>query len=497
MEDTDLALLNRVENVDQYVHQEIATMSYELENKVEEFDRELNNNIERFNIDIIRLDDEIKFLDDEIKFLYDEKNNQVRYFTPKMFGAVGDGVADDTDALRAAIYESHITGIVLFFPNDCKCRVSGPLNYYNGEYYSPVLNMRGVLPTGKWEYSLSKYGGVTVRNNTNIFQGATITGEISNISFTGIRNEDLHFFDNCLLSSIYIHGCNITNFGAFLYDTGLSGVSRIDRNTFLTNFYFHRYGGKATSITDSYITNNYINGGAEPTNNACFEFQNGNGSTIQGNFIDYYKVIYRPKPQATVEFPASIGNQYQVFLYLYEVTDGSSFKFSSVNDTFNWTDETKLEKLRTYEKSTYTGGDGLTYEIPSHIVSVRYSSTVTFKNAYIQSNVSTVIFYKTHYGEYSYFNYDLDFAGVSKRDKKVELLKGANAPYYIGGSYSYNTCDSWFIESVDALPQISTPWNSRPIGYKVRYESQDYKLIYKKDPSSGNRTLQWVPIDEG
>ena len=386
---------------------------------------------------------------------------------------------------------------MLYFPNDCKCLISGPLNYYNNEYYNVTLNMRGVLPTARWEYALSKYGGIRVNKDTNIFQNATITGEISNISFVGIRSEGVHFFDTCHLSSIYIHGCNITNFGTFLYDTGLNGVSRIDRNTFLTNFYFHRYVNVATGMIDSYITNHYINGGAEPTNNACFEFQNCNGSTVQGNFIDYYKVIYRPKPQATVELPTSVGNQYQVFLYLYEISHGGSFKFCSINDTFNWTNESTLAKLQTYEKSTYVGRDGKVYEIPSYIVCVRYSSSVSMKNAYIQSNVGNVIFYQTHYGEYPTINYDLDFAGITKRTKKVALLEGSAQPYYMYGTYNHHVCDSWFIEPVDELPPITLAWNARPIGYKVRYDAQDYKLMYKKDPTSNKRVLQWVPIDEG
>ena len=435
-------------------------------------------------------------VDGELSEIKSDKLKKVDYLTPKMFGAVGDGLADDTEALRNAIYQSHITGKMLYFPNDCKCLISAPLNYYNEEYYGPVLNMRGVLPTGKWEYALSKYGGICVKEDINIFHGKTISGEISNLSFIGIRSYGVHFFDNCLLNNIYIHGCNITNFGAFLYDTGLSGVSRIDRNTFLTNFYFHRAVDKYTSIVDSYITNNYINGGAEPTNNACFEFQNGNGSTIQGNFIDYYKTIYRPVGYSTVEFPMSIGNQYQVFLYLYEVDHGGSYKFTSVGDTFNWTNENKLDKLKTYEKSTYTGRDGQTYEKPTYIACLRHSSSVIFRNAYIQSSVGNAVFFQGHTGEYVLGEFELDFVGVDRYSPgQMARLEGSKTPYYINGEYTYHVCKPWFIEKVDALPGISMPWNSHPIGYMVRYDNENYKLIYKKD-DSGTRVLQWVKFDD-
>ena len=39
------------------------------------------------------------------------------FLTPLMFGARGDGKADDTNALRRAIYESDHQGKVLFFPS--------------------------------------------------------------------------------------------------------------------------------------------------------------------------------------------------------------------------------------------------------------------------------------------------------------------------------------------------------------------------------------------
>ena len=483
---------------------EMEAMVAEVEADVEEFERNLNTDVQQFKIDtnaaMIAHKNEVSEVIDgfgsQLTEIENEKSKKVDYLTPKMFGAKGDGQTDDTEALRNAIYQSHNTGKMLYFPNDCKCLISGALNYYNGEYYNVTLNIRGVLPSARWEYALSKYGGICIKNDCNVFYGKTISGEISNLSVTGVRSEGVHFFDNCHLSSIYIHGCNITNFGAFLYDSEISGVSRIDSNTFLTNFYFHRAVNKYTTITDSYITNNYINGGAEPTNNACFEFQSGNGSTIQGNFIDYYKVIYRPVGQARVEFPTSIGNQYQVFLYLYEVTHGGSYKFSSIGDTFNWTDETKLEKLKTYEKSTYTGQDGNTYEKPTYIASVRYSSSVIIKNANIQSNVGNIIFFEGHTGEYALGEFECDFVGITKYNQgKIALLEGSTQPYYHSGAYTYNTCKPYFIEKVDSLPAITSPWNSHPIGYMVRYNNENYKLI-KKNDDNGNRVAQWVKFDD-
>ena len=52
MEATDLALLNKVENINKTIHGEIDKLGNELESEVEEFELDLNNNVERFKIDI-------------------------------------------------------------------------------------------------------------------------------------------------------------------------------------------------------------------------------------------------------------------------------------------------------------------------------------------------------------------------------------------------------------------------------------------------------------
>ena len=51
MEATDLALLNRVENINQNVYAEIDKLGNELESEVEEFEISLNTNVEQFKID--------------------------------------------------------------------------------------------------------------------------------------------------------------------------------------------------------------------------------------------------------------------------------------------------------------------------------------------------------------------------------------------------------------------------------------------------------------
>lgn len=52
MESSDLALLNRIENIKQSVNRDFKELSDEIESEVEEFEREINNNVDKFKIDV-------------------------------------------------------------------------------------------------------------------------------------------------------------------------------------------------------------------------------------------------------------------------------------------------------------------------------------------------------------------------------------------------------------------------------------------------------------
>ena len=156
------------------------------------------------------------------------------YLTPQMFGAKGDGIRDDTDALRKALYESSVQGKILYFPSGAKYKVTGTLNYYRGTYQDLELNMIGCIPIKKGAYVPQEYGGISVAKGVKLFHKAMISGSIERMCITGQRDLNVHFFDNCDCKGLVITGSNISNFGALFYDSILHGVSQITQNTFLT-----------------------------------------------------------------------------------------------------------------------------------------------------------------------------------------------------------------------------------------------------------------------
>lgn len=418
------------------------------------------------------------------------------WLTPKDFGAVGDGVTDDTQALREAIYASHNTGKILFFPTGEKYMITDALNYYNGAYYNVTLNIVGSLPSAKGEYTLSAHGGVKLNAEGAIFRNATIRGSIRNMSFVGSRNEKYLFFENCLLNGAIITQNNISNFGAFMYDTGTGGVTSIFENQFLTVFYFHRYNVVVRGMTDSFLTNNYINGGAEPIDNACFEFDSYNGSVIQSNFIDYYHTIYRTKIKSAYQGPVSIGNQYQVFMYLYDLEAATGGSFFSSGDAFNWTDKSKLVQLTKYNEREYVGDDGVTYAVPTHIYQPKENFQISIKDAYVQWNVGNIVYIKESLTQYETSLADASFIGVNKfQTGKISFKKGSSNPFYNAGNGPTVKIEPYFVVDVAELPNLKTGWSPYPNGTRVRFNKQEYRAINKYDTITSSWVAKWVEVD--
>ena len=86
------------------------------------------------------------------------------FVTPQMFGALGDGVNDDTSAIQAAINSGHnvyipegeyIVSSTLVFPNDQQVTIEGAgsrrtLLRYTGGADSILFDVRGTLSNRKW-----------------------------------------------------------------------------------------------------------------------------------------------------------------------------------------------------------------------------------------------------------------------------------------------------------------------------------------------------------
>ena len=122
MEATDLALLNRIENINKTIHGEIDKLGNELESEVEEVERELNDNVERFKIDMneelegfkIDINEELEGLNSRLTAV----ENDIPYCNVSEFGAKGDDITDDRQAIQNAINYCASNNKELVFDNN-------------------------------------------------------------------------------------------------------------------------------------------------------------------------------------------------------------------------------------------------------------------------------------------------------------------------------------------------------------------------------------------
>lgn len=403
------------------------------------------------------------------------------YLTPLMFGAVGDGEHDDTEALRKALYESNKQGKVLYFPSGNTFKVTGTLNYYNGDYQSYTLNMMGCIPIKKGSYTPTRFGGIAVEKGVSLFKSATIRGSMERVCVTGKRDLSVRFFDHCDCKGLVINGCNISNFGVLFADTRVHAVSQITQNTFLTLFYFSKNENTSSGFIDSTISLNYINGGKELDDNACFEWSYYNGSIVSNNFIDYYRTIYYPKATKKQTFvgPLSYSNQYQVFRYFYALGSDNlqSITFSSTADSFNWNDPATFEHPDKFKPLTYEGKDGKTYEIPPYVAICHSAWKTSIKEAKIERNMRSLVYIHSGLTEYEHNRFEVSFVGNNPYKKGQICYKEGDAkPYYNNGKYPQNkVCIEGIVEELDELPKHSMGWTSSFHGRIVQVKGQQYQ----------------------
>ena len=408
--------------------------------------------------------------------------------TPEIFGAYGDGTTDDTNAVRAALKYSIDNGKQLLINK--KYYVKQSL-LTSTDYNTQVnLNIEGKSSQGE-SYAVDN-SGIIFDNGLDLFDGLTITGRISKVCFAPVsRTQTGSIFNECTLSKFNFSDNYVCNILAFLHNTGTRFTTKIMDNKFFTVYFFAKCDDSTKhECTDTEIGGNYINGGEEMNDNTCFEFVSFNGTTVHDNFIDYYRSIYEPNSPSAAQstLPSSLGNQYQVFRYLYWKRDNiSSLTFSSVGDCFNWTKTTSLPKLGNYTTYTYTGHDTNTHDVPPYIMYVDPTCLVTIVNAYLQANLDNVIFIKRSLSEYKYGAAKFTYVATASMTKYDYLVSEADS-FYNAGSYRNNLVDIPFIKTLESLPASIPNWSNYYLGERVIVSNVIYRLTY----DYANSQFEWI-----
>lgn len=181
--------------------------------------------------------------------------------TPAMFGAIGDGVADDSVAIQAAMDYCQINNRKLVIPSR-RYRITKPLLYRNHGFYNyeieghggaAVLIMDSLEKTGitapdAFGDDFNVNAAMVVLNDTNQSKYCRISG----LRFESPVGAEYAIYVGRTENS-YIHDCFFTGFTFGWYDIG-SWVCRIERCVArsIVDTGFFKKTGTSTNISECY-----------------------------------------------------------------------------------------------------------------------------------------------------------------------------------------------------------------------------------------------------
>lgn len=454
--------------------------------------------------------------------------------SPKWFGAKGDGINDDTDALRYCLFQSSKNDFTVRIKLTDSYLISDSLNFYNDTYNDIILHVQGDLTIrpggtpGTYE-PLEHVKNILVSGPVSVFKGSEVSGTISNVGIRGnsINNSNSYLFSNCYVQNIIVRDSYITRLEAMFFNSGVWQTSRITGNK-ISCYFFGKIDvsepsdvglKKGSCFVDSFIDHNYISGTGSMSitnttlSNYAFGWSEYNGSTISNNFIDYFRTIYQAV-KGNGSSVLSIGNQYQVFRYFHSITnvyqdqDGTvpyeqrEISIHSISDSFNWVDENSLEYLGRFKPLYYKKADSYTgsapvVKIPPYIVACNRVSSFPklYSNMKIENHISNnvVLFLEnplridTLYGKI--FSVDVSFDRNFNNTSSIRRIDTDNCFSLSEEDISEYPGTISINAGYEVLSEIpSTPNGigkySFPVGYKIRVENNTYTLKVIRESDS-------------
>ena len=217
---------------------------------------------------------------DEIKSVAWQGGGNVDNVTPEMFGAVGDGVADDTTNLQTAIYYAYTKKIKLCLLNKTYL-VSSPLIIHS------ELEIDGNNATIKTDKNISIIYSPDVVHNVNIHD-LTLQGA-NNIVFTNNIGINLVAYYS-KFSNLKILNCYTS---MYMDTTGATGTLVENSYENITLYNYCQYGlfiGSANNgkLTDGNIDNIICNGNTNSTESDIYALYIGSGAGYSIDGVHIY-----------------------------------------------------------------------------------------------------------------------------------------------------------------------------------------------------------------
>jgi hypothetical protein len=225
---------------------------------------------------------------------------------------------------------------------------------------------------------------------------------------------------------------------------------------------------------DSFITNNYINGGAKYHDNVCFGFASMGACTVSNNFVDFYRCMFSPcygeMNNAEYHLPTCSNNQWEMFRYLIDTRYIYSVFGSFTNEHFNHLNENE-SPFKEYDAFTSEQGD-----IPPCLLNIQRATNnclyqVTFDNLYFDQSCNGFSIL-AQYAPWSWFN--------SNKASKI-VLNVASMPA------------SWGVEQVVKLPVDNFDWDNNGNGINVNFLDSNITVVLDELPIISGKNFKYIP----
>ena len=240
IKESDVVMLNALDNVkkdaDKYVKEHMA----EVEADVDEFERNLNTDVQQFKIDTNaamtahknEVSDELESVNSQLEDNTNELTRINRQLKVNVldFGAKGDGVTDDTDAIQNAINSiptykissyfkpslSNANGGVIYFPNG-KYLVKGTLKFkgglqFKGNGFNSIIIHVPNTECNLFEPDTDNFSWDIITLNV-LWEDLAFEGDYSPSSDVGFSN-----------SLIYLNHCGLCRINRCYFGSSKTGV---------------------------------------------------------------------------------------------------------------------------------------------------------------------------------------------------------------------------------------------------------------------------------